>query len=316
MKKRIIWLRVVVLCLFCLAFSACGQKNQTQEGILYKIYYVNYDKSAVLSYDHYMPEDGTEATLDALLLQLGQVPAKLEYHAPLGSGFSLNSYALTEGTLVLDFDEAYKEQELITEILMRAAIVRTVAQAEGVEQVTFTVKGEPLSDAAGNMVGMMKPDMFIDNAGNEINTYEKTKLLLYFANEEGDGLTQVSRNVVYNSNFSLERQVVEEIIKGPIETDANLDKDNISSPVINPTTKIVSVNIRDGICYVNLDEEFLNQIYNVSPEVTIYALTNSLAELGNVNKVQISINGETNINYRETISLSTMFERNLDLVEK
>ena len=73
--------------------------------------------------------------------------------------------------------------------------------------------------------------------------------------------------------------------------------------------------VRDGTCYVNLDGNFSNQIYNVTPEVTIYAITNSLVELSNVNKVQISINGETNINYRENISLSAVFERNLDLVK-
>ena len=86
-------------------------------------------------------------------------------------------------------------------------------------------------------------------------------------------------------------------------------------PVANPDTKVLSVAVRDGICYVNLDSSFVNQIYNVTPEVTIYAITNSLVELSNVNKVQISINGETNINYRENISLSATFERNLDLVE-
>lgn len=313
-KKRMGMLTMIFL--LCVFSVACGQKKEQASGTSYQVHYVNHEKSAVLSYEYIVNEKGNEAVLEELLIQLAKVPAKLEYHAPLASGFSLNEYNLSEGTLVLDFDEAYREQELITEILMRAAIVRTVTQVEGIEQVTFTVNGEPLSDPAGNMVGMMKADTFIDNAGNEINTYEKTKLLLYFANEEGTGLTQVSRSVIYNSNFSLERQVVEEIIKGPVETDTDLDKENISNPVINPATKIISVNVRDSICYVNLDEEFMNQIYNVSPEVTIYALTNSLAELGTVNKVQISVNGETNINYRETMSLSAMFERNLDMIEK
>ena len=67
---------------------------------------------------------------------------------------------------------------------------------------------------------------------------------------------------------------------------------------------------------MNLDSGFGNQIYNVTPEVTVYSLVNSLVELSNVNKVQISINGETNINYRETLSLSLLFERNLDLESK
>ena len=61
---------------------------------------------------------------------------------------------------------------------------------------------------------------------------------------------------------------------------------------------------------------FLTQIYNVTSDVTIYSIANSLAELPNVNKVQISINGDSNMNYKENISLSTVFERNLELVEQ
>ena len=58
----------------------------------------------------------------------------------------------------------------------------------------------------------------------------------------------------------------------------------------------------------------MNQPYNVGADVTIYSITNSLVELSNVNKVQISINGETNISYREKVNLSSIFERNLDLL--
>ena len=52
----------------------------------------------------------------------------------------------------------------------------------------------------------------------------------------------------------------------------------------------------------------------MTSEVTIYSITNSLVELPNVNKVQIAVDGETNISYRENVSLNTVFERNLDLL--
>ncbi len=79
---------------------------------------------------------------------------------------------------------------------------------------------------------------------------------------------------------------------------------------------MVSVSIKDGICYVNLDQNFLTQVYNVTSEVTIYSITNSLIELGGVNQVQIMVEGESNLMYREKISLDTLFERNLELIEK
>lgn len=294
-----------------LGLTACGKDKEEAGTTTYQIYYVNKDKTAVTSYEYKTATESNEEVLIELLAELAKVPAKFEFYPPLAGEFRLNSSQMSEGRLWLDFDEAYKNQEVLGEILTRAAIVRTLSQIESVNHISFTVMGEPLTDASGAVVGMMGGDSFIDNAGKEISTYEKVKLKLYFANEEGTGLTSINRNVVYNSNFSVERQVVEEIIAGPKVDDIGVS--NVH-PVMNGNTKVISVNIRDGICYVNLNEVFLNQSYQVMPEVTIYAITNSLVELGNVNKVQILVNGETNINYQESISLSTTFERNLDLI--
>ena len=66
----------------------------------------------------------------------------------------------------------------------------------------------------------------------------------------------------------------------------------------------------------NLDKEFLTQIYKVDANVTIYSIVNSLVELSDVNRVQISINGETDLSYKESVPLATVFERNLELVEQ
>ena len=113
--------------------------------------------------------------------------------------------------------------------------------------------------------------------------------------------------MVYNTNISLEKLVVEELIKGPNNEEL--------FPTINPETKVNSVTVKDGICYVNLNENFLTQVSNATSEVTVYSITNSLVELPNVNKVQISINSDTEGTYRETIPFSTIFERNLELME-
>ena len=195
----------------------------------------------------------------------------------------------------------------VKEVLTRAAIVRTLTQVQGVDYVVFTVQGDLLTDSSGIAIGTMSSDIFIDNAGNEINAYESVDLRLYFANEDGTGLVEENRrNVVYSSNISLEKLVVEKLVEGPVSEGAY--------PTVNPSTKIISVTVKDRICYVNFDETFLTQSYNTSAEVTIYSITNSLVELSNVNKVQITINGETNLSYREKFSLNEVFERNLDLL--
>lgn len=316
MEKKRKWLAVCLIGLMMLIMTACGKEKEKRDETVYRIYCVNYDETGVISYDYTTENKDSNTVLQELLEQLRTVPDRLEYKGPLVRGFSLLDYSLTEGQLLLNFDENYKKQGILTEILIRASIVRTLVQVKEVEYVSFMVNGEPLQDASGNVVGVMNGDTFIDNAGKEINTYEKAKIKLYFANEAGDGLVAVSRTKVYSSNVALEKLIVEELIAGPKEEDSILPRSRKSYPVMNADTKLVSVNVRDGICYVNLNSSFLNQDYHVTPEVTVYALSNSLAELANINKVQISVEGETNVNYREAINLSTVFERNLDLVEE
>ena len=271
------------------------------------IYYLNKEETALV-YKSYIPAgENQEEQLREIIMQMQTVPDNVDMKAPMLMGFELLSYYMEGTQLVLQLDEYYRQLSPSTEILVRAAIVRTLTQVDGVDCISLTIGETPLSDRSGNPIGVLTADMFIDNEGSEINAYEQTVLHLYFANETGDALVEIEQTVVYNSNISLERVVVDQLIAGP----GNIE----NYPVINPDTKVNSVTITDGVCYVNLDDTFLTQPYNVTPEVTIYAIVNSLAELSNVNRVQIMINGETAVQYRDNISFETTFTRNLDLVE-
>lgn len=303
-KNFIYMILSVLVCML----TACGNSQDEQVGKTYQIYYVNNEETEVIANPYQTETEDKGELLDELIGQLGVIPPKMEYEVPLAGNFRLLGYTLDGEQLILDFDKAYKEMDSIKEVLIRAAIVRTLSQVENINYISFTVQGEPLMDNGGAAVGAMSADMFIDNAGNEINTYEKVNLRLYFANENGDRLVEENqRNVEYNSNIAIEKLVVEKLIEGPHTAG--------SYPTINPDTKIISVTVNDRICYVNLSEEFLTQPYNVASDVTIYSITNSLVELPNINKVQISINGETSLYYKESISLTTIFERNLDLIK-
>ena len=306
-RGKLFWLGILLAGMLCL-LSACANGTGGQSGTVYYLYYINNDETKIISRESRSETTDEALLLEELLEELSVISERLEYETPLAKEFALVGHTLDNGLLTLDFDERYRELRGAREVLVRASIVRTVIQLKQIERVTFTVKGEPLVDQAGVAVGVMNEESFIENAGNEINAYEKVDLRLYFANETGDYLVEENRlNVVYNSNISLEKLVVEKLVEGPAAKDAY--------PTINPDTKVISVTVQDGICYVNLSGHFLNQPYNVTTDVTIYSITNSLVELSNVNKVQISVDGETNISYREKLSLNNLFERNLDMLE-
>mgnify|MGYP002516049536 FL=1 len=307
MKKAGHLFFAAVLIMGLLLCTACGDRREAQDGASYKIYYVNNEETKIVEREYVSGTTDSALLFEEFLEQLAHISEKMEYETLLDKEISVVGHTLENGQLTLDFDESYHNLRGTREILVRASIVRTMTQLPGVERITFTVMGEQLMDASGAAVGVMAADTFIENAGNEINAYEKVDLKLYFANETGDSLVEENRrNVVYNSNISLEKLVVEKLVQGPMTQGAY--------PTINPTTKIVSVTVKDGTCYVNLSNEFLSQPYNVASDVTIYSITNSLVELSNVNRVQIAVNGETNISYRENMSLNNVFERNLDIL--
>ena len=307
MKEARLGFSCMILIMGLCLCTACAGRNTEQQGTAWQIYYVNNDETKIVGREYVSQTTDTELLFEEMLDELARIPEKMEYETPLASEISVRQHTMDNGLLTLDFDESYKKLRGVREILRRASIVRTMTQLPGVERVAFTVKGEQLTDGTGAAVGIMTADSFIENAGNEINAYEKVNLRLYFANETGDRLVEENRrNVVYNSNISLEKLVVEKLVEGPAAEGAY--------PTVNPMTKIISVTVQDGTCYVNLNNDFLSQPYNVASDVTIYSITNSLVELPNVNRVQISINGETNLSYRENMSLNTVYERNLDIL--
>lgn len=307
-KKNLVYIILItVIGLLWGCMCGCSAENASTDSVI-KIYEVKSDGSGLTSYDYRLKGLNTGDQVDEILAALSVPSDKLVYKTAIGETFELLSYDLAVDQLSLNFSDKYWIQDKVTEILNRAAIVRTIGQIEGISGISFFVKGEALTDINQNPIGIMTPEQFIFNADKEINAYEKAELTLYFADSTGTKLTEVKRSVVYSSNISLEKMVVDELIKGP-------GADETARATINPKCKAFSTTVTDGICYVNLDPEFLNVTDAVvTPEVTIYSIVNSLVELPNINKVSISIDGDNSTVYREIIPLSTVFERNLDIM--
>lgn len=285
-----------------LALSACGAEEEQNENTV-QVYYISNSETKVEAHPHVMESSDTEEMVDELIQCLSTSPEKLEYKAPLLMGFQVLSVSWDGEKVLLDVDKSYLELSAVTEVLTRASVVRTLTQLDKVNYVGITVEGNQLSDSLGNVVGWMSAEQFIDNNGNEINTYDQVRVLLYFADEGGSNLIAAYREKYYSTSIPMERFVVDELIAGPSGHVEGL------YPSINPATKVISVMTKDGVCYVNMDESFLTVVNNVSTDISVYSIVNSLVELNNINKVQILINGEAPSGFS-----SNTFERNLDIV--
>ena len=303
MKK---WLWILLLAV-PLLMAGCRKQQQVDESG-YRIWYINQDETCLKYENKELQSKNEEGLLREMMEVMRETPTDDELKPVIPEDLKLLDFDFEHNQLYLDFSPEYKKMPKVYEVLCRAAIVRTLGQIDGVEYVDFQVDGEPLTDLEGKEIGLMNEDQFIENAGEEINAYKTADLTLYFSNKAGDKLVGQRVAMEYNSNISLEKLIVEQLIAGPPFEGAY--------PTIPSETKLLNISIKDNICYVNLDEGFLGTGYNVIESIPVYSIVNSLIENTDAQKVQISINGETNRMFRESINFDTIFEKNEGLIEQ
>ena len=299
------WLWILLLTI-PLLMAGCRKQQQVDESG-YRIWYINQDETCLKYENKELQSKNEEGLLREMMEVMRETPTDDELKPVIPEDVTLLDFDFEHNQLYLDFSPEYKKMPKVYEVLCRAAIVRTMGQIDGVEYVDFQVNGEPLTDLEGKEIGLMNEDQFIENAGEEINAYKTADLTLYFANKAGDKLVGQRVAMEYNSNISLEKLIVEQLIAGPPFEGAY--------PTIPSETKLLNISIKDKICYVNLDEGFLGTGYNVIESIPVYSIVNSLIENTDAQKVQISINGESNRMFRESINFDTIFEKNEGLIE-
>lgn len=299
---------VLMLCLGLL--FGCRDKEQTDLEKIDGTYlcFVNIDGDGLVREEYQIQGDSVQEEIENVLSAMKEEPESIDYKSAFPENVRVSEWSLAENRLELVFNDSYLQMSKAEEVLLRAAVVESLGQISGVDAVSFLVGANPLKDSDGNEIGYMTPDDFVQNTGSSLHSYQVRDLTLYFANEKGDGLVTENISVRYNSSLSVEKLIVEQLIKGPSDGERRI--------VIPPETQVLGVSVRDGICYVNLDEGFLNSTAGVDPELTVYAIVNSVAEGGNAGQVQISVNGESNLQYMNRVDLSKPMTRNLDLVKE
>lgn len=295
---------LVCICVI-LILTACSGRTDVGDGESY-IFCLNTDRTGLVKISYESDREDTLEAAESVLEELKKPSEEIEYTAAIPDNVEVLGCSLKGSILSVDFDSAYLQIGKLEEKLVRAAVVQSLLRIEGIDGIMFTVDSKPLQDSNGNIIGLMNEDDFVENTGSSPSSYQTDTLHLYFANEAGDGLVEQEMDVRYSSNVSKEKLIVEKLIQGPSGTEAY--------PTINPNTNLLSVTTKDGICYVNFDSTFLTATYDVYPEITVYSIVNSLVEGTDAVRVQITINGETNASYMETVDLSQPLQEDMDWV--
>ena len=290
----------MALVLGSVAFSGCGKKETESK---YKIYYFNEEHGEVLAESFVPSEETTQTMLEEMTEKLNKKNA--EGHTLLPENIEIQSCVDDDGMIRVDFNQEYHDLNPVDEVLLRASIVKDYVQIPNIYLVTITAEGTPIVDSQGQEIGAMSLDSFLENTGKEIMAYQYKELNLYFTNEEGNQLVPEARQVYYNGNTPIEKVIVEQLLRGPGESGhyATLPSD----------TRIVGVSVADGIAYVNLGKQFVDEALPVDAQIPIYSIVNSLIDAGNVSQVQISINGDTSLLFKDKVDMNQLFQVNHEL---
>lgn len=297
LKKKIGIGLLVVLGIMLLA--ACGKEKKSVSGD--GIYYMNSEETTIEKEPYQIKEKDAEKAARAMLKALSKAPEDVEMKPVISKRVKVLGFEVQEGKITVNFGGGYYEMGAVREVLCRAAIVQSLVQIDGIESVAFEVEGNPLTDKEGQVVGSMRAEDFIKNTGSVLHSYEKTNLTLYFGNEEGTALVpEVLEEVRYNTNLSTEKLAMERLLKGP--TSGKLQS------VLDSKVRLIGTSVKDGICYVNFDDTFLQQESRMDPALQIEALVRSLMENGKeIRAVQILVNGKSDQSYKG-ISLEQPFD--------
>ena len=268
--------------------------NASCSRLISKIYTPQHEQTVELARELYakMQEGGYEDTIPAVAADI-----------------TISDISLSGNTMSIALQGPWDTMRAPNRMLFLAAVTRTLTQLKDVDGILFTMSGEALTDESGNMMGVLRSASFVDNAVDNPEDYREAVIALYFANEAMDGLVKVERTVVYRSSSSMERIVVEQLLRGPEDSGAKASLPN--------TASLLSINVRDGVCYVNFDSKFITEVLGSYDYVPVYSVVNSLTELPNVDKVQISINGSSETGFqRDILSFAIPFTRNMKYVEE
>lgn len=324
-KKYIGLTGLMIILMVCLtAFAGCSSEKKNlinveetlsiedKDPAEYEIYYKSSDGLGLKTVNYHLTgnPDDILAVVTELFEQLStQIPDNPLIVPAVEKGRKIATMlVLSDGTLKIDFIGAPNETNTTDIILARAAFVLTMTQIKGIDYVDMSYDGVPVNVSSSSTSNKMSANDFILQEDESVNSKRKSTLTLYFANKEGSSLCEVEKSILYSGSAQAERMVMQLLIDGP--------GDDKYRAVLPADLSIIDISVKSGVCYLNLGNEFLTNTDDLPAELIIYSIVNSLTALPTVGQVQISVNGKSDILFREAISLNESFTTNLNYIHR
>lgn len=282
MKRRLLIFLTLLLSIVFL-FSGCSWNFFKESSSVSdaSVYYIQDGSTDLIEAKVSVPEGLKEKAMAEFLVdQLLNPPAGCI--SPLCDGAKLMSVKIEDEIAKVNFTKEFTNLKDPKYTLSAPALAKTLCSLDFISGVNILVEGNPALGLDVTPIGLiMESDVM-----GESSDGAKSTVSLYFCDEMGEGLIKETREVLIPASSSVEKIIVEELLRGPVAKNA------ISA--IPAGVKALSVETKNGVCFVNLSNEFLTKLTGGSSAevLAVYSFVNSLTELDTISSVQFLIEGE------------------------
>ena len=201
------------------------------------------------------------------------------------------------------FTSDYYKLTPAEKIGIRASVVYSLTELSFINGVAFYVEDLPLMTSTGKTVDVIYPSQIKQSVLDPNPATTPYTLSLYFTDDQGK-LEKEERCILVSDSASIEKLLLEELIKGPT---AEGLKGVMPNDVKVNEAKLAA----NGVCQVDLSFDPKSKFFTTeeSKVLMIQAIVNSLTELPDIKKVVIFLDGKSGIAFTQNIDFGDILER-------
>ncbi len=268
MKKTI-----ALLLIFSFLFASCSLNNSSSFSC--KLFYLSTEKnSGIVEKKVKFKSDSIEDAIKKAFSELSSPPSS-DYRALLSETIKLNEVSFSNQTCTLTLSEEYLEFSGYSKSMINMCIVKTISSFPDINRVKIICEDESFEFNESDFL-LSAPRTY----------YDSFSANLYYTSIKSSMLIPESRKIVVSPETSLESNVLNSLLTGPVSRE-------LESPIPKGTS-INSINTNDGICTIDLSSEFIKNFNHTQLNecLAIYSIVNTMTELPNIDSVFFLVEGQ------------------------
>lgn len=296
---------VLAAVIFCFLPGCNGKETEK-----ISVYFKSKNENVLTEETRKMEVDSKTTAKDRAKFAISQLikgPLKEAGEALLPKETKLLKIAIENNVATINMSEQFSEVKGTKALLLRLSFVSTLCAIDGIDGIVIQVNGSPIvSETTGKEFGVLSGENIAFNTDDTVSEAEQT-IALYFPEKNGDKLGVERRRVKVQNSLSLEKTVINELLKGT--------KNDKLTRSLSEDVKLLGIETKDNVCFVNFSSEFVSKTSSGSLATTLalYSVVNTLCELENVQSVQVLVNGETGVEFGNFV-LDIPYKENKELI--